>query len=237
MSIAIIPARGGSKRIPKKNIKSFLGKPIISYSIKSAIDSGLFNEIIVSTDSEEIAEVAIKFGAQVPFYRSIENSNDSATTSDVLDEVLRKLTILDQVSKNEPLPVCCLYATAPFITKELLQEAYYKLTKDGLDCVFPIQKFSFPIQRAFVQNTNGLIQWLNPEYALTRSQDLNPCFHDTGQFYFFEARQFLSSKKLISDKSAGILINEWQAHDIDSLEDWKIAEMKYMFLINKGIEA
>ena len=223
--VAIIPARGGSKRIPRKNIKDFLGKPIIAYSIEAALKSGIFAEVMVSTDDEEIAEIAKKYGASVPFLRSKENSNDFATTIDVLVEVLTYYQ-----SKSSPTGggggCCCIYPTAPFVTPEILQKSYQMLQNEGFDSVYPVQKFSFPPQRSVVFEGNKL-HWQSPENALVRSQDLTPMYHDAGQFYFFKTDKFLENRSILTNNTSGIIISEMDAHDIDNEEDWQVAEFKY----------
>jgi pseudaminic acid cytidylyltransferase len=225
MTIAIIPARGGSKRIPRKNIKLFLDKPIIAYSIEAAIKSGIFDEIMVSTDDDEIAEIAQKYGAKVPFKRSANTSNDFATTADVLKEVLASYESIGQTFEN----ACCLYPTAPLVQAEVLQKAHQKVTIEGFDTAFPIQRFGFPIQRSLKIEDNKL-QWVYPENASVRSQDLQPSFHDTGQFYFFNVASFLTFNSLLTSNSAGIEIAELEAQDIDNEVDWKLAEIKYKML-------
>jgi len=225
MNIAIITARGGSKRIPRKNIKDFLGKPIIAYSIEAALASKLFDEVMVSTDDEEIAQIARSFGVSVPFLRSSNASDDFATTAQVLQEVLASYKALGK----EYTYACCMYPTAPFVNAESLTKAYTLLTEMAFDSVFPIQRFSFPIQRALVFKENKLA-WLQPENATKRSQDLEATYHDTGQFYFFNVSAFLSSGSLLTANSSGIEIGEMQAHDIDTEEDWKVAEFKYLQL-------
>jgi pseudaminic acid cytidylyltransferase len=225
MNIAIITARGGSKRIPRKNIKDFLGKPIIAYSIEAALASKLFDEVMVSTDDEEIAQIARSLGASVPFFRSSKASDDFATTAQVLQEVLASY----KTSGKEYTYACCIYPTAPFVNAEGLSKAYTLLTEKKLDSVFPIQRFSFPIQRALVFKENKLT-WLQPENATKRSQDLEATYHDTGQFYFFNVSAFLSSCSLLTGNSSGIEIDEMEAHDIDTEEDWKVAEFKYLQL-------
>ncbi|MGG6231417.1 pseudaminic acid cytidylyltransferase [Tenacibaculum sp. SDUM215027] len=222
--IAIIPARGGSKRIPKKNIKTFLGKPIIAYSIEAAIKSDLFNQVIVSTDNIEIAEIAQQYGATVPFIRSKKNSDDFATTFDVIKEVLNWYH-----EQNISIELaCCLYATAPFINSELLHKAKEKLISNQFDTVFPAIRFSFPIQRAIkMVDGNGKFNLFQPEYLSSRSQDLEPAFHDAGQFYFFKPTVILENKKLWTDNSGIIEIDELLAQDIDNETDWKLAELKY----------
>lgn len=223
--LAIIPARGGSKRIPKKNIRNFLDKPIISYSIETAIDSGLFDEVMVSTDSEEIATVAKQYGANVPFIRSEQTSGDFAGTAEVIQEVLGSY-------ENSGINfeyVCCIYPCAPFITVDRLVEAYEMLIKNNLSTVFPVLPFGFPIQRA-LQIINGVASFVSPEYALERSQDLAPRYHDAGQFYWLRSSDFLSNGKIIGEQTGGIVISELEAQDIDNEVDWKMAELKYSLL-------
>jgi pseudaminic acid cytidylyltransferase len=222
MNIAIITARGGSKRIPRKNIKDFLGKPIIAYSIEAALASNLFDEVMVSTDDDEIAQIACSFGAKVPFLRSGKSSDDFATTAEVLQEVLASYKAIDK----EYTYACCIYPTAPFVDAPSLTKAFTLLTEKALDSVFPIQRFSFPIQRALVFKDSKLA-WLQPENAKKRSQDLEARYHDTGQFYFFNVPAFLVSGSVLTSNSSGIEINEMEAHDIDTEEDWKVAEFKY----------
>lgn len=221
-NLCIIPARGGSKRIPRKNIKNFLGKPIIAYSIEMAIQSGLFVEVMVSTDSEEIAEIAIKYGAIVPFLRSNKNSDDFAATVDVIEEVILRYENVGQLFDN----CCCIYPTAPFVTPVLLKLGLDHLSKNEFDSVFSIMKFSFPIQRA-IKIENGKIQMCNPENISVRSQDLEETFHDAGQFYWIKPKKILSLRKIITDNSGGIIIKENEAQDIDTFSDWELAELKY----------
>lgn len=224
-AVAIITARGGSKRIPRKNIKLFAGKPIIAYSIESALNSGLFAEVMVSTDDEEIASVARQYGATVPFMRSEKASDDYATTADVLREVLQsynqKGVYFDYA--------CCIYPTAPFVSSEKLSNAFNKIIQSGADSVLPITRFSFPIWRSFKME-NGKLSYNWPDFAPKRSQDLPPAFHDCGQFYFFRTDVFLKTGKLVTDNTIGIEVPETEVQDIDNEEDWKIAEIKYGFL-------
>lgn len=224
-SIAIITARGGSKRIPRKNIKNFLGKPIIAYSITAALEAGCFDEVMVSTDDRKIAEVAREWGAQVPFLRSIEASNDFATTSDVLVEVINEYRRLDKPFDH----ACCIYPTAPFVTAERLRHAYELLKQTGADTVLPVVRFSFPIQRALTIEDNRLkVLW--PEHLDTRSQDLTPSYHDSGQFYFFQVARFLETRDLFGSNTVPIELPESEVQDIDTEEDWEIAEMKYSMI-------
>lgn len=221
-SIAIIPARGGSKRIPRKNIRPFLGKPIMAYGIDAALQSGLFSDVMVSTDDTEIADVARQHGATVPFLRRAETADDFATTADMLAEVLGQYAQQGQVFDY----ACCLYPTAPFVTPDLLRLSFSTLTDHRFDTVYPVQRFSFSIQRA-VRLVDGRLNWLQPEHALTRSQDLEPAYHDAGQFYFFDVAAFQRSHQLITDNSGGVVIAEMAAHDIDTEEDWRVAEFKF----------
>ena len=221
--ICIIPARGGSERIPRKNIKDFLGKPIIAYSIKAAIDSMLFDEVMVSTDDVEIAEIANNFGAKTPFLRSKCNSNKFASTVDVLIEVLDWYSKSGQKFEYG----CCLYPVAPFATPELLAENYTRLFKEKCDVVFPVVAYSHPIQRALKLNENNKISLFFNQDQFTRSQDLETTYHDSGQFYWFEIEKLLLNKSLFSENAMGVKVSEFQAQDIDSMEDWKMAEMKY----------
>ncbi|GAB3993555.1 pseudaminic acid cytidylyltransferase [Spirosoma daeguense] len=221
-NVAIITARGGSKRIPRKNIRPFLGKPIIAYVIETAIASELFTDVMVSTDDAEIADVARHYGASVPFLRNSATSDDFATTADVLNEVLTQYEQQGQLFET----ACCLYPTAPFVTSDLLQQAYLLLTDKQFDTVYPIQPFSFPIQRA-VRLRDETVTWFQPEHALTRSQDLEPAYHDAGQFYFFNVAAFQKKQRLITDNSGGIIISEMAAHDIDTETDWQLAELKF----------
>ncbi len=220
--VAIIPARGGSKRIPHKNSRPFLGKPIVGYAIEAALECGLFSDVMVSTDDTNIADIARTYGASVPFMRQPETADDFATTADVLLEVLRKYEAQKQLFEY----ACCLYPTAPFVTPDLLKRAFAMLTEKQFDTVYPVQPFSFPIQRA-VRLQDSTVQWFQPEHALTRSQDLEPAYHDAGQFYFFRVANFLKSGVLIPSNSGGIVISELEAHDIDTEADWQVAEMKY----------
>lgn len=224
-SIAIIPARGGSKRIPKKNIKLFYEKPIISYSIKAAIDSGIFDEVMVSTDNLEIADLSKKYGASVPFMRSEKAADDFATTFDVIKEVIESYEKINIKFDT----VCCIYACAPFISPETLKLSLNIFNKNKFDSVFPILQYSFPIQRALKQEGNKAV-FLNKEFSLSRSQDLEKSYHDAGQFYWINTEVCLKKNQLITDNSGSIVISELEAQDIDSETDWKLAELKYELL-------
>lgn len=225
--LAIITARGGSKRIPKKNIKEFCGKPIIAYSIEAALKSGIFDEVMVSTDSEEIAEISIQYGAKVPFMRSENNSNDFATTNDVLCEVVN-----DYKEKQGKVFdfVCCLYPTAPFVTATKLKETFDILKASKADQVVPVVKFSFPPQRCFVIDENGDMKYKWPENQSKRSQDLEPYYHDAGQFYFYNANVFYNNKRPIDFLSKPYALSDLEVQDIDNMEDWQIAEIKFKLM-------
>lgn len=222
-SIAIITARGGSKRIPKKNIKEFYGKPIIAYSIESALKSEIFDEVMVSTDSEEIAEVARRYGASVPFLRTKENSNDFATTADVLIEVIgeykRRGILYDTIG--------CIYPTAPFVTASKLTEAMKTLKRTEANCIMTVVQYSFPPQRAFVIREH-ILKYQYPEYERTRSQDLEPVYHDCGQFYIIRTEALLKAHSLIVPNTIPYLVSNTEVQDIDTISDWAIAETKYI---------
>ncbi len=226
-NIAIIPARGGSKRIPRKNIKDFLGKPIIAYSIEAALNSKLFEEVMVSTDDVEIAEIAKQYGAKVPFIRSEKNSNDFAATVDVLFEVINQYKILDKNFIN----ACCIYPTAPFVTSDILNKGYEKMITGNYDTVFSVLRYSFPIQRA-LKVVDDKVKMFYPEFLESRSQDLEPSFHDAGQFYWFKTSVLETHNKLWTDNTGKIEIDELKAQDIDNETDWKLAELKYELLQN-----
>lgn len=222
-NLAIITARGGSKRIPRKNIKPFCGKPILAYSVEAAIASGIFDEVMVSTDSKEIAEIAEQYGAVVPFMRSEKTSNDYATTADVIAEVLN-----DYKERGKTFDTfCCLYPTAPFITGIKLAEAA-QLLKDA-DAVLSVVKFGFPPQRAFVIR-DGNVAFQFPQYERTRSQDLEPIYHDCGQFYMCDSEMFLAHHSLILPRTRPYILSEEEVQDIDTFSDWEIAEAKYKVL-------
>ncbi len=225
-SIAIITARGGSKRIPRKNIKDFLGKPIIAYSIEAALKSGAFDVVMVSTDDKEIADIARKYGAEVPFMRSEATSNDHATTADVIGEVLEEYSARGVQFDC----VCCIYPTAPFITKDKLKDAMEQFAASDADSLVPVVRFGFPPQRGFVIK-EGLVSFKYPEFALARSQDLEPMYHDCGQFYILNTVSFAREKKLVMTKTLPYIIPETEVQDIDNETDWIIAEEKYRRLI------
>ena len=225
MNIAVIPARGGSKRIPRKNIRDFLGKPIIAYSIKAALESGVFSDVMVSTDDEEIAEISIKYGASVPFYRSTEMSSDMAMTAPVLVEVLHEYKNRGNIFKS----ICCIYPCAPFVTSTRLKEGMYLLSSSGEDGVVPVVKFSYPPQRCLVIR-DSMLNMLWPENYDKRSQDLEPIYHDVGQFYCLKVNSLLEQQSLFCKRSLPIILSENEVQDIDTEEDWKEAEIKFQIL-------
>lgn len=225
--LAIITARGGSKRIPKKNIKEFCGKPIIAYGIEAALKSGLFDEVMVSTDSDEIAEIAKTYGASVPFMRSAENSNDFADTSDVLKEVLVRYEECGKLY-NE---FCCIYPTAPFITPRKLEESYSLLIDNSdVNNVVPMVAFSFPPQRGLRIENNITIPY-DMEHIDCRSQDLETIVHDTGQFYWCKRDAFLNNPNILFNKTMPYMVSELEVQDIDNYTDWQIAEIKYKLMV------
>lgn len=224
-SIAIITARGGSKRIPRKNIKLFLGKPIMAYSVEAALTSGLFDTVMVSTDDEEIAQIAKECGAQVPFYRSERTSNDYAATADVVSEVLDEYAKCGIYYET----ACVIYPTAPFLTADALKEAMGILLGGDADSVMPVVKFSFPPQRSVVIK-NGELVPSDPESMKMRSQDLEPHYHDCGQFYCIRVASFLKQRAMVMAHTVPYLQEELTVQDIDTEEDWRIAELKYRLL-------
>ncbi len=226
--IAIITARGGSKRIPKKNIKEFCGRPMIAYAIEAAIQSHLFEEVMVSTDSEEIAAIAKEYGAQVPFMRSDRTADDFATTADVIMEVLREYEKRGQQFET----AVCIYPTAPFVTANKLKEAVHKLENSKAIEVKPIVRYSYPPQRGLVMDGDKA-SMKYPEYRDTRSQDLEPIYHDAGQFYCWNVGQYMACNGKFTDNIAPIVVSELEVQDIDNEEDWKLAELKYQMMNKK----
>ncbi|OJV37845.1 MAG: pseudaminic acid cytidylyltransferase [Bacteroidia bacterium 43-41] len=217
-NLAIIPARGGSKRIPKKNIRDFLGKPIIAYSIEAAIKSNLFDEIMVSTDDNEIAETAKKYGASVPFMRSTKTADDTSGLADVIEDVKKMYALKNIEFEN----ICCILATSPLTSKEILQVGLTELISKNADSVRPVVRFPYPIQRSLKMDSDGGVSFFHPEFAQTRSQDLETAFHDAGMFYWMKA-----DKGLKGNNRFGFEISEMECQDIDNETDWKMAELKF----------
>jgi pseudaminic acid cytidylyltransferase len=225
VNIAIITARGGSKRIPRKNLRAFCGRPILSYSIAAARRAHCFDEVMVSTDDAEIAVSAKAQGAHVPFMRSAQASSDDATTASVVSEVLSAYAARGQTFDA----ACCIYATAPLISAEILEKGFDMMCADPtMTGLVPVVRFSFPPQRAF-RLVNGRVQWSDPDNRLTRSQDLEPVYHDAGQFYWLRVDAFMAQKELITDRMGALMLPEWQVQDIDNEDDWILAEAKYRF--------
>lgn len=229
MKVAIIPARGGSKRIFRKNIKIFCGKPIIAYSIEAALESGCFDSVIVSTDDAEIAGIARDFGADVPFLRPVEISDDHSSTIDVMCHSIDWL----EEHGSDLEAVCCIYATAPFITPNDLRSSYQKLVVEDSDFVFSATEFPFPVQRALQLSAAGEVLMLYPEHELTRSQDLPVAYHDAGQFYWGKKSAFLERKSIFGENSRIELLPPTRVRDIDTPEDWEFAEA--LFKIQSGL--
>ncbi|MGB0861941.1 MAG: pseudaminic acid cytidylyltransferase [Saprospiraceae bacterium] len=227
--IAIIPARGGSKRIPRKNIKSFLGKPIIAYSIEAALSSNLFDEVMVSTEDEEIAVVARKYGAKVPFVRSEKNSDDFTGTGDVCFEVLNAYK-----TKGISFDLaCCIYATAPLIHKDRLSEALDLLVNNkAFDVTLPAGRFSSPILRSYKMDETGGIGMHFPQYEKSRSQDLPEAYFDAGQFYWFHTSNMesLANKNIFGENKGAVILEDYEVQDIDEISDWDMAELKFSYL-------
>ena len=228
MRLCVIPARGGSKRIPRKNIKEFFGKPIVAWSIAAALESDCFDKVMVSTDDEEIAEVCRQYGAEVPFSRPLELADDKAATGPVIYHAI------EWYKKNNWVPefVCCLYPAAPFVTAESLRAGLAELLRTETDFVFPVVTFTYPIQRAIRIHSTGSIEMFQPEKITTRSQDLEKAYHDAGQYYWGKTSAWLERKSTFNSKSAVIIIPRYRAQDIDTLEDWKQAELMFKVLTN-----
>lgn len=224
-NIAIITARGGSKRIPRKNIKDFMGKPIIAYAIAAALESKLFDEVMVSTDCAEIAEISKKYGASIPFLRSEKTSNDFATTYDALKEVLFEYKKLGQEFET----ICCIYPCVPFLTSKSLIEAYNKMQEKSANAVIPVCKYPVPIEWA-MKIENGALVPDNKEAQNVRSQDIEPKYYDAGMFYFIKTKTLLNEKTLVPQKTLDYIIKESECQDIDTIDDWYMAEMKYKIL-------
>jgi len=221
MRVAVIPARGGSKRIPRKNIKDFCGKPMIAWSIEAARLSGCFARIIVSTDDEEIAEVARQHGAEVPFIRPPELSDDHTGTLPVLTHAIHQLT----VSKSAPALACCIYATAPFLQAADLQRGLQILLESGADYAFSVTTYAFPIQRAVRRLSSGRLGMFEPQHMSARSQDLEEAYHDAGQFYWGRSQAWLASLPIFSEHAVPVILPNHRVQDIDTPEDWRRAEL------------
>ena len=231
MNICVIPARGGSKRIPRKNIKEFNGKPIIAYSIEAALKSNCFDQVIVSTDDDEIAEVAKKYGAQVPFSRPDELSNDYVGTIPVIKHAIEWM----EDDKSSVENVCCLYATAPFIRPQIISQAYQQLNNSKADYCFSVTSFVFPIQRAIKIVEKNKVSMFYPEHFNTRSQDLEEAYHDAGQFYWGKAQAFKDELQIFTEVATPYILPRYLVQDIDPPEDWIRAESMYRVLQETGL--
>lgn len=234
MKLAVIPARGGSKRIPRKNVKDFCGKPMIAWSIEAAKVSGCFDRIVVSTDDDKIAEVARAYGAEVPFRRPVELSDDNTGTTPVVAHAIRTL-------QSQLLPidfVCCIYATAPFLQGRDIYRGLETLERHGADYAFSVTRYEFPIQRAIRIGQGGSVEMFHPEHFTTRSQDLEEAYHDAAQFYWGRKEAWLSGQVIFSEKAAPVILPNHRVQDIDTPEDWQNAELKFMALsgIKKGFK-
>jgi pseudaminic acid cytidylyltransferase len=221
--IAVIPARGGSKRIPRKNIRMFCGKPIIAYSIAAAQQTGLFDQVVVSTDDEEIATVAREFGATTPFIRPKEIADDFTGTNAVVKHAVAWFN----AQANDVTHACCLYATAPLGQANFIKEGYEALSRSDAAFAFSVTSYAFPIQRAVSITPDGRVHAIYPEHRMTRSQDLEHAYHDAGQFYWGTARAFLKDMPLFAPHSIGVILPRHLVQDIDTLEDWDQAELMY----------
>ena len=231
MRVAVIPARGGSKRIPHKNIRPFAGKPIIARSIAAARASGCFDRVIVSTDDEAIADVALAHGAEVPFRRPPEIADDLTPTIPVIRHAITTL----RAQGTPPQTVCCIYATAPFLHGDDLRAAFARLT-DCAAFVLAVTEYRFPIQRALRRNAEGRVNMFNPEHFTTRSQDLEPAWHDAGQFYLGQAETWISEDAIFQPSSIGIALPASRVQDIDTLDDWQQAELMFEALQRRAAE-
>jgi pseudaminic acid cytidylyltransferase len=231
MNICVIPARGGSKRIPRKNIKKFNGKPIIAYSIEAALKSNCFDQVIVSTDDDEIAEVAKKYGAQVPFLRPDELSNDYAGTIPVIKHAIEWM----EDNKSSVENVCCLYATAPFIQSQTISKAFQQLQESNSDYCFSVTSFVFPIQRAIKIVKKNKVSMFYSDYFNTRSQDLEEAYHDAGQFYWGKVQAFKDELPIFTEVATPYILPRYLVQDIDTPEDWIRAESMYRVLQETGL--
>lgn len=231
MKLAVIPARGGSKRIPRKNIKSFRGKPMIAWSIEAARASGLFEQIVVSTDDAEIADVAMQWGAQVPFMRPDELANDYTGAT----AVVAHATEWAIESGYDLEAVCCLFATAPFVQQSDLQAGWRVFSSGDWDYVFSATDFAAPIFRAFHEKPDGGVEMFYPEHFNTRSQDLPVALHDAAQFYWGKPAAWLEGRRVFAPCSTTVMIPRWRVQDIDTPEDWERAELLARLIDERGI--
>ena len=223
MRLAVIPARGGSKRIPRKNVREFCGRPMIAWSIEAALQSGCFDKIVVSTDDDEIAAISVAEGAEVPFRRPSNLSDDYTATSPVVAHAIQWCSD----AGSPPDKVCCLYATAPFVNPVDIVQGLRQLEASDADFAFSVTSYPFPIQRAVRVNESGRVNMFQPEHFLTRSQDLEEAYHDAGQFYWGTATAWLENRPIFSAKSAAVFLPRHRVQDIDTPEDWQRAELMF----------
>lgn len=233
MKLALIPARGGSKRIPRKNIKPFRGRPVIAYAIEAATASGLFDRIVVSTDDDEIAAVAERFGAEAPFRRPPELADDHATTP----AVIRHALDWAERAGLEISHLCCIYPAAPLVRSDDIRRAFDLMEAEGVDYCFPVTEFPFPIQRAIRIRDDDRVEMFDPSHFETRSQDLEPAFHDAGHFYWGRAEAFRRGDQIFSPAAAALRLPRWRVVDIDTPEDWRRAELFHELLERTGDQA
>jgi pseudaminic acid cytidylyltransferase len=230
MKLAVIPARGGSKRIPRKNMRAFGNQPMIAWSIQAALQSACFDRVVVSTDDEEIAEIARSYGADVPFMRPAALSDDHTPTIPVIAHAIN----WHRQHELIPQAVCCIYATAPFIRPADIQKGYAQLIEHQCDYVFSVTRYGFPIQRALRIDADGRVTMFQTEHFGTRSQDLEEAFHDAGQFYWGQVDAWLNGKPIFSAHSHPVILPAWRVQDIDTAEDWERAERLFEAQANTG---
>ena len=230
MNICLIPARGGSKRIPRKNVRPFLGKPLIVRSIETALSSELFVRVIVSTDDEDIARIARRHRAEVPFLRPSELADDQATTAQVIGHAIEWL----RTHSVDCTDLCCLYATAPLTRAEDLREAHRILREHQAPVVFPVTTFEFPVHRALTIDERGMLKMMWPEYETTRSQDVPQAYHDAGQFYWVDVERFRADPRLYAPEARPLVLPRYRVQDIDTEEDFRQAELMYRHLEEKA---
>ena len=231
MKLAVIPARGGSKRIPRKNIKAFCGKPIIAWSIEAARRSGCFDSVIVSTDDDEIADVARAYGAEIPFLRPSELADDFTGTTPVMRHAIQWYA----EKETAPELACCIYATAPFLSVEDIRLGEQALRSDQYEYAFSVSRYPFPIQRAIRIGLKGGVEMLQPEHFNTRSQDLEETFHDAGQFYWGKSQSWVAGKQIFSEDAVPIVLPQHRVQDIDTKEDWERAELMFLAQQHRGL--
>jgi len=231
MRLAVIPARGGSKRIPMKNIRVFCGKPIIAWSIEAALESGCFDRVIVSTDSPEVADVAQASGAEIPFMRPSRFAHDTTATRPVIAHAVEALADKGAIATD----VCCIYATAPFVRPSDLRDGLVRLHQGNARYVFPVTRFELPVQRALRRKSDGRVEMFEPAFFQTRSQDLEEAWHDAGQFYWASAAQWLLDAPIYGDGAVGLELPRHRVQDIDTEEDWNYAQLLFELLENEHI--